>query len=162
MYAIRSYYAKTGSNAPLRFAIVTQASGTKTSLLVEEILSQEDTVIKPFDSLLRELPYFSGTSISGDGTLRLVINPTRLLASTDQPVPFLSATPKIRADKENPTVLLVDDSLSVRKYASMLLEAHGVEVLMAPNGMEALNVLEENAVDFIITDLEMPVSYNFV
>ena len=151
---------RTGSTAPLRFAIVTQASGVKTSLLVEEIISQEDTVIKPFDSMLREMPFFSGSSISGDGTLRLVINPTRLLASAEQSV-LPEETAALVDENQAPRVLIVDDSLSVRKYASMLLEAHGIEVLTANNGMDALNVLDENQVDFIITDLEMPIMHGY-
>ena len=151
---------RTGSTAPLRFAIVTQASGVKTSLLVEEIISQEDTVIKPFDSMLREMPFFSGSSISGDGTLRLVINPTRLLASAEQSV-LPEETAAFADENQAPRVLIVDDSLSVRKYASMLLEAHGIEVLTANNGMDALNVLDEHQVDFIITDLEMPIMHGY-
>jgi len=52
--------------------------------------------------------------------------------------------------------LIVDDSLSVRKYASLLLQANGLQVLTAADGQEALRVLETQQVDSVITDLEMP------
>jgi chemosensory pili system protein ChpA (sensor histidine kinase/response regulator) len=137
--------------------------GSRLGLMVEEIISQEDTVIRPFGSLLSEMPCFSGTSVSGGGDVRLAINPTRLsqvlesAQTIDVPVVDAAITGKSGAAR----VLVVDDSLSVRKYASLILEANGVEVLLATNGHEALEVLEEEQVDMILTDLEMPVMHGY-
>jgi chemosensory pili system protein ChpA (sensor histidine kinase/response regulator) len=61
----------------------------------------------------------------------------------------------------SPKVLIVDDSLSVRKYVTNFIESHGYRPLAAANGHEALNVLHENKVDLIITDLEMPVMHGY-
>ena len=143
-----------------RFAIVTQSSGELVALLVDEIVSQEDTVIKPFGQFLREMPHFSGTSLAGDGTMRLVVNPSRLQVMDDQAA-IASMTSELGQINHQTTVLVVDDSLSVRKYAAMMLEAHQIKVLTATQGMEALDVLDENPVDFIITDLEMPVMHGY-
>ena len=132
--------------------------------MVEEIVSQEDTVIRPFGQLLADMPCFSGTSVSGGGDIRLVINPTRLLQVIDQiqhvDVP-LRGTQTSMPSVKRARVLVVDDSLSVRKYASLILEANGVEVLLATNGHEALEVLDEERVDMIFTDLEMPVMHGY-
>jgi chemosensory pili system protein ChpA (sensor histidine kinase/response regulator) len=53
-------------------------------------------------------------------------------------------------------VLLVDDSLSVRKFVGLMLERAGFEVHMAADGGEALNLLADTTVDVVVTDLEMP------
>jgi len=63
--------------------------------------------------------------------------------------------------KRKPRVLVVDDSLSVRKYASLMLENNGVEVLTATHGLEALGVLDEEQVDLVLSDLEMPVMHGY-
>lgn len=58
-------------------------------------------------------------------------------------------------------MLVVDDSLSVRKYASLILEGNSVDVLLATNGQEALQLLEEERVDMVFTDLEMPIMHGY-
>lgn len=143
-----------------RFAIVVQASGQNLALLVDAIISQEDTVIKPFGPFLQGMPHLAGSSIAGDGSLRLVVNPARLLdqetlIGTDA-APAVSPTAS-----EALRILVVDDSLSVRKFASMVLRAHGFEVVTATQGLEALAELEKTPVDLILTDLEMPVMHGY-
>lgn len=137
--------------------------GTRLGLMIEEIISQEDTVIRPFGQLLYDMPCFSGTSVSGGGAVRLVLNPARLMQVVDQPMDISASTNTEIAVKETlrPRILVVDDSLSVRKYASMILEAGGVDVLTANNGIEALEILDEERVDLVLTDLEMPVMHGY-
>lgn len=139
------------------YGILTQSEGIPILMLVDRILGQEDTVIKPFGSFLQEIPYFSGSSLAGDGSMRLVVNPARMKYREEQVaeavVNRLIAPVEIQ---NSPKVLIVDDSLSVRKYASILLAGKGLEILTAVDGMDALALLENEEVDSIITDLEMP------
>lgn len=139
------------------YGIVSQSEGAPVMLLVEAVLGQEDTVIKPFGSFLQELPYVSGTSLAGDGSMRLVINPARMQRFQ----PLVTAEDAASGSlpvKKSPVakVLVVDDSLSVRKYASLLLTARGFTVVTAMNGDDALEKLQTESVFSIITDLEMP------
>jgi len=146
-------------NEPPGFGIISQSEGTPIMLLVDAILGQEDTVIKPFGSFLEELPYFSGSSLAGDGTMRLVINPARMKShDVEIPVVQLDTAPK---SPGLPKILVVDDSLSVRKYATMLLTGRGYQVITATNGQEALEKLAEENVFSIITDLEMPIMHGY-
>ncbi len=143
-----------------RFAIVVQASGQNLALLVDAIISQEDTVIKPFGPFLQGMPHLAGSSIAGDGSLRLVVNPARLL---DQETLIGTDAAPVESPtvSEAPRILVVDDSLSVRKFATMVLRAHGFEVVTATQGLEALAELEKTPVDLILTDLEMPVMHGY-
>jgi chemotaxis protein histidine kinase CheA len=68
----------SGPRSAPAHGIVSQSEGAPIMLLVDAVLGQEDTVIKPFGSFLQGLPYFSGSSLAGDGTMRLVINPARM------------------------------------------------------------------------------------
>ncbi len=137
--------------------------GSRLGLMVEEIISQEDTVIRPFGQLLYDMPCFSGTSVSGGGAVRLVVNPARLMQVVDQKQTYINVenTTDAVTQGPRPRVLVVDDSLSVRKYASLLLEANGVEVLTAINGQDALTVLEDESIDLVLSDLEMPVMHGY-
>ncbi len=139
------------------YGILTQSEGVPILMLVDQVLGQEDTVIKPFGAFLHEVPYFSGSSLAGDGSLRLVVNPARMKYReglvAEAAVDRLINSPEI---EQAPKVLIVDDSLSVRKFASMLLAGKGLEILTAADGMEALAILDSTDVDSIITDLEMP------
>lgn len=143
----------------IRFALVTHCAGKQVALLVEEIISQEETVLRSLGPFLKNLPHLSGTSISGDGALRLVLNPTRILPDTPA-APILKG---LKADKTGPKlrVLVVDDSLSVRKHAEFILRKNSIEVATANNGLEALEVLDNERIDFIITDLEMPLMHGY-
>jgi chemosensory pili system protein ChpA (sensor histidine kinase/response regulator) len=133
-------------------------SGKENAIIVDEIVGMEDTVIKPLGNFLEGLTYCSGVSISADGKLVPVINPLGLLGVQIEAVEIVQVP---LVEEQGNTVLLVDDSLSVRKFAGMILEQKGYEVITAPNGLEALNILEEKHVDLILTDLEMPVMHGY-
>lgn len=147
----------SGGQAAPAYGIVSQSEGAPVMLLVDAVLGQEDTVIKPFGPFLQEIPYVSGSSLAGDGSMRLVINPARMqrFDSVSTAVDSVSAPfPVIKPQAAK--VLVVDDSLSVRKYASMLLTARGFAVVTAINGDDALLKLQTESVFSVITDLEMP------
>lgn len=150
-----------------RFAIVSLISGGRVALIVDEIVSQEDTIIKPFGSFLKELRAYSGTSVAGDGSLRPVINPSGIVEGRRpergaEVFEEIIRKPAAYAQEAKAgVVMVVDDSLSVRKITSMLLQNNGYTVKTATHGLEALDVLEETSVDFILTDLEMPVMHGY-
>ncbi|MGC9519481.1 MAG: hybrid sensor histidine kinase/response regulator [Desulfuromonadaceae bacterium] len=153
-------------DASRRCVLFVKTMGTRIGLGVEEVINQEDTVIRPFGPLLESMRCFSGTSVSGGGDIRLVVNPSRL-SDTVNPVVSEQISPDdiLESSSSEPDkklrVMVVDDSLSVRKYASMILEGSGVEVLNAVNGQDALERLDTDEVDIIFTDLEMPVMHGY-
>ncbi|HXY62500.1 MAG TPA: hybrid sensor histidine kinase/response regulator [Nitrospirota bacterium] len=140
----------------------------KLALMVEEIIGREEIVVKSLGDYLKNVKLFSGASISGEGNVRLIINIASLfgdesailtkatvLATSAESVPM----PEIA--KRKPRVLVVDDSISIRKYVQRFLDRTGYEVEVAPDGMEALNVMSRLKFDAVITDLEMPVMHGY-
>lgn len=130
---------------------------------VEEVLHKEEIVIKPLGAFLDGIGPYGGATVSGDGRLTLLLDPARLgdlaAATTPsrQPVEPAYLTPGPGLDGgSRRRVLLVDDSISVRKFVGQMLDKAGFDVTTAHDGAEALARLEEACYDVIVTDLEMP------
>jgi chemosensory pili system protein ChpA (sensor histidine kinase/response regulator) len=136
------------------------------ALLVEDIVGREEIVVKSLGDYLRSVKMFSGATISGEGNVRLILNVTSIFGDesvTATKVSFIAAKepPAPEAARKKPRVLVVDDSISIRKYVQRFLDRTGYEVEVAPDGMEALNIMSKIKFDAIITDLEMPVMHGY-
>jgi chemosensory pili system protein ChpA (sensor histidine kinase/response regulator) len=145
--------------------VVLRAGGAALAVAVDELGGKEEIVIKSLGGYPRGLGPFTGATISGDGRVTLVLDPTRLLELAERAA--RGAGPKaegrqpmaegpIVASPAERRILLVDDSISVRKFVGHMLERAGFRVLTATDGVEALQQLTETPVDTVITDLEMP------
>jgi chemosensory pili system protein ChpA (sensor histidine kinase/response regulator) len=141
-------------------------SEKRIALMVEDIVGREEIVVKSLGDYLKGIKLFSGATISGEGNVRLIINiasifgdegmvASRAFIGTSQEAP----APEI--SKRKPRILVVDDSISIRKYVQRFLDRTGYEVEVAPDGMEALNIMGRIKFDVVITDLEMPVMHGY-
>jgi chemosensory pili system protein ChpA (sensor histidine kinase/response regulator) len=136
------------------------------ALLVEDIIGREEIVVKNLGEYLRGVKMFSGATISGEGNVRLILNVSSLFgeeSSLMAKASFISAKEAAVSEvaKRKPRVLVVDDSISIRKYVQRFLDRTGYEVEVAPDGMEALNIMGRIKFDAVITDLEMPVMHGY-
>jgi len=135
-------------------------SGTyQIALHVDEILGNQEVVMKPIGPQLAHVPGMIGATVMGDGNVVLILNAV-LLANREE---LAAGTVKVSsspiaavAEVEGTTVLVVDDSLTMRKVLGRLLEREGYRVVIAKDGMDALQVLQELSPDIILTDIEMP------
>jgi chemosensory pili system protein ChpA (sensor histidine kinase/response regulator) len=133
--------------------------------MVEDIMGREEIVVKPLGEYLKGVKMFSGATISGEGNVRLILNISSLFGeeTVTMKASFVAAT-KVAAPeaaRRKPKVLVVDDSISIRKYVQRFLDRTGYEVEVAPDGMEALNILGKTKFDAVITDLEMPIMHGY-
>ena len=145
-------------------SIVALRTGRKTlAVVVDEFLAKEEIVIKNLGAFLQGIGPFSGATVTGQGRVILLLDSLKLLemnAAAPGPRPAelrrerdAVAAPAAEAKRR---VLLVDDSVSVRKFVGGMLERAGFHVVAARDGAEALQQLAEQPVDVIVTDLEMP------
>ena len=135
-------------------------SGTyQIALHVDEILGNQEVVMKPIGPQLAHVPGMIGATVMGDGNVVLILNAV-LLANREElaagTVKVSSSPMAAVAEVEATTVLVVDDSLTMRKVLGRLLEREGYRVVIAKDGMDALQVLQELSPDIILTDIEMP------
>ncbi len=136
------------------------------ALMVEDIVAREEIVVKSLGEYLKGVKVFSGATISGEGDVRLILNISSLFgdeAVTASKASYVSAREAVAAEglRRKPKVLVVDDSISIRKYVQRFLDRSGYEVETASDGMEALNSMGKVKFDIVITDLEMPVMHGY-
>jgi chemosensory pili system protein ChpA (sensor histidine kinase/response regulator) len=137
------------------------------AVMVEEIIGREEIVVKPLGDYLKGVRLFSGATISGEGNVRLILNVASLFGDeirvTAKAVTVLekeSLTPE--AVKRKPRLLVVDDSISIRKFVQRFLDRSGYDVQVASDGMEALTLMGRmKKFDAVITDLEMPIMHGY-
>ncbi|MGF1481796.1 MAG: response regulator [Cyanophyceae cyanobacterium] len=139
-----------------------QVSGLEVSRLVVE----QELVIKSFGPAMSSPSYTYGCTILGDGTLIPVIDGAALLDTvlrSDASTTIAASSQAQRAQSAATasrhranTVLVVDDSAALRRTLALTLQKAGYRVLQAKDGREALDRLQQSAVQLVICDVEMP------
>lgn len=128
------------------------------ALHIDEVIGNQEAVMKPIGAQLARVPGIVGATVAGDGKIMLIINPVQLANREILAVGsvVVKASKKLVKVINKPSVLVVDDSLTMRKVLGRLLEREGFEVLIAKDGMDAMQVLQQLTPDIILTDIEMP------
>ena len=127
---------------------------------VGSLVGQRDVVVKGLSRLLPRLDVLAGASVEPDGSILLVLDVSGLidrarLSQQRAAVPVATDAPATAATTRA-RILVVDDALTVRELQRSILERAGYEVQTAADGVEAMSVLAEGAVDLVLTDVEMP------
>ena len=139
-------------------------SGTRRiSVQVDELLGNQEIVVKNIGPQLARVIGVDGATVLDNGQVVLILNPVALssrapVAQFAVPVP--TAVPTLIEGEAVaatlPTVMVVDDSLTVRKITGRLLAREGYQVVLAKDGVEALECLLDVIPDVMIVDIEMP------
>jgi chemosensory pili system protein ChpA (sensor histidine kinase/response regulator) len=144
-------------------AIVLLRSGnSQAAILVDSIEGTREIVVKNIGPQLARVTGIAGATVRGDGRVILILNPVPLALrwmsqpreSRDQ---ALSASmPDVPEIRQAPMVLVVDDSLTVRKITSRLLTREGYRMDTAKDGVDALEKMQDMIPDVVLLDVEMP------
>ncbi len=127
----------------------------RVALQVDSLIGSERIVVKPLGPQLAGIRWLSGGTILPDGRVALIVDALALLRSGAAQGYAPAARPG--AGGEAPRcVLVVDDSLTVRKVTGRLLKRQHFDVLTAKDGVEALTLLDERLPDLMLLDIEMP------
>ncbi|WP_290678811.1 Hpt domain-containing protein [Halothiobacillus sp. 15-55-196] len=112
--------------------------------------------VKSLGPQLGRIPGLSGATISDDGNVILVLELFELVRQFQRRDDrHLDLTAQVNV-RRRPVVLVVDDSLTVRKVTARTLERNNLDVILARDGVEALGFLHEQKPDVVLTDIEMP------
>ncbi len=130
---------------------------------VDEMLGNQEIVVKNIGPLLARVAGITGATVLGSGEIVLIINPVILSgrenAAAYEPVmppPPIDATQRLTTVNATPTIMIVDDSLTVRKITGRLLAREGYNVLTAKDGVDAMEQLQDVTPDVMLVDIEMP------
>jgi len=129
------------------------------AVAVDQVVSSYDLVIKNLGVYIKSVRGVTGVSILGNGNVIAVLDLPTLLQARDNTAVSQGAglNQKLAVDEiKLPSVLIVDDSLSVRNSLSQLMSDGGYRVVTARDGLEAINVIDKEKPDIVLTDLEMP------
>jgi chemosensory pili system protein ChpA (sensor histidine kinase/response regulator) len=166
-YALRSLLPLLGeidTPVPARqIPVLLLKSGVqRAAIRVDEIIGNREVVVKTIGPQLARLSGISGATVLGNGQVVLILNPVQLVhreqAVVDIPrvAPAAPAPAAPAAKAGAPLVMVVDDSLTVRKITSRMLAREGFEVATAKDGVDALQQLQDIRPDCILLDVEMP------
>ena len=130
------------------------------AMTIDELLGEREIVVKNLGTHLRRVPGIAGATLLGDGSVVLILNPLDLATLQSQNkgiVRTLAEQEKAPAEKML-SVLIVDDSVSVRMIMTNFIKSSGWLPITAKDGVEALEILQavSQLPDIILLDVEMP------
>src|SRR4051812_15768649 len=136
----------------------------RVALHVDELMGNQEIVVKSLGPQLARMAWVSGATVLPDGSIVPLINPVVLARRTLSGVPDFEHTTLVphlpgrgkKVETVAPIVMVVDDSLTVRKITTRLLEREGYQVVTAKDGLEALEHLRETLPAIMLVDIEMP------
>jgi chemosensory pili system protein ChpA (sensor histidine kinase/response regulator) len=116
-------------------------------------------VVKSVGKQIGSVRWITGGTILADGRVALILDVgalVRMDAAQGSPVTPVSSPLDLKWGEERIRVMVVDDSITVRKVTGRLLERHDMEVVTAKDGIEAIALLQEQLPDIMLLDIEMP------
>jgi chemosensory pili system protein ChpA (sensor histidine kinase/response regulator) len=172
-YEVRSLAAILGGDDPelpqddrQTPLILVQAGEHRIALQVDSLLGSRDIVVKSVGSQISTVQGIFGATILADGRVVLILDVSAMvrlgLGAREKRVESLEGAATIDAEPQTSaaagpqTVMVVDDSITMRKVASRLLERNNLEVLTAKDGVDAVSQLQETVPDAMLLDIEMP------
>jgi chemosensory pili system protein ChpA (sensor histidine kinase/response regulator) len=151
-----------------RFAsvLVLRSASQRLALHVDEVLGQQEVVVKHLGPQLSRLPGLSAMTVLAAGAVVLIYNPVALAtvhgvqarqAQHDHALRSGDGSPApISTPVHTPLVLVVDDSITVRRVTQRLLQREGYRVALASDGLQAIEQLRHERPVVVLSDIEMP------
>ena len=151
---------------PMPVLLIRSADHT-VALVVDNLIGSREVVVKSVGPQLASVAGISGATILGDGAVVIILDIHSLIRAAQAQQAALPQAPEaLPAEPETPDyeherrvaplVMVVDDSVTVRKVTGRLLERSGFEVITAKDGIDAIATLEEHTPAAMLLDIEMP------
>ncbi|BFN25858.1 chemotaxis protein CheA [Pseudomonas sp. SCT] len=153
-----------GQSLPLPVILV-RSKEHSVAVQVDSLAGSREIVVKSLGPQFAGVHGISGATILGDGRVVVILDLLATirvlhayqLTQLQQPRLFDQTHEPVEVESERPTlVMVVDDSVTVRKVTSRLLERNGMNVLTAKDGVDAITQLQERKPDIMLLDIEMP------
>ncbi len=155
--------------------VIVRSAQQRVALHVDEVLGNQEVVVKNLGPQLARLPGMAGISVLASGAVAMIYNPVALAAVHGEQARQLQADrarqllqrrrrqgargaePALpQAAPQIPLVLVVDDSITVRRVTQRLLQREGYRVSLAADGLQALERLQQERPAVVLSDIEMP------
>ncbi|MBY0357459.1 MAG: response regulator [Candidatus Obscuribacterales bacterium] len=139
-------------------ALLIKHGNSRVIFLVDELLSEQEIVVKGLGKRIRKTKNVLGTTIMPGGELVLILNTPDLINAAlknGNKASLVDGLKEISPERK-PRLLLVDDSITTRSLEKSILESAGYEVSVAADGVQAWRIIQEKGADLVVSDVEMP------
>ena len=129
----------------------------KAAFRVTGLKGHQEVVVKQVGPQISSIPGILGGTIAADGQVVIILDMGPLIRrGLEQAIEPVKALVTPREKTHQPLVMVVDDSITIRKVTSRVLENHSIEVMTALDGLDAIEKLRERVPDLMLLDIEMP------
>ena len=145
--------------------LMTRSGDQRAAIRVDAVLGSREIVVKSVGPQISSVPGIFGATILGDGSVVMILDLPPLLrraasqreqdAVSGATAPLLRA-PVVAQEKRRPLIMVVDDSITMRKATSRVLERQEMDVITAKDGLDAVEKLQDHIPDLVVLDIEMP------
>jgi two-component system chemotaxis sensor kinase CheA len=136
--------------------LVVRSGKERAGLVVDEILGDREVLVKAFAPPLIRVRNVAGAGLLGTGRVALILRLSDLVKSIAETSRPPAAAERARDARPQAVILVVDDSITTRTMETSLLEAAGYQVRVAVDGVEAWTLLKSEAIDLVVSDVDMP------
>ena len=142
-------------------ALLFRSAEASAALQVESVLGNQEIIVKPIGMQFNGVPGISGVTVLGDGQVVVVLELAALVRHIGSQLQKQTEIRALRAARQEErtdrlTVMVIDDSITMRKVTSRILERRNVRVITAKDGLDAVAMLQTEVPDLAILDIEMP------
>ena len=137
--------------------LLLRSGAQRAAVHVDQLIANQEIVVKNIGPQLARVSGIAGATVLGNGKVVMIVNPVQLAHREVLPFASIPETP-LQEEKVTtaPLIMVVDDSLTVRKITSRLLSREGYQVVTAKDGIDALQQMQESMPDVMLVDIEMP------
>jgi chemosensory pili system protein ChpA (sensor histidine kinase/response regulator) len=137
--------------------LLVRSGDLRAAVSIDQVLGNREIVVKPVGPQVASIPGIFGATIMGDGSVVVILDIAPLVRRSAA-LPREQPSQEVRAEQQRrvPLVMVVDDSITMRKVTGRVLERHNYEVMTAKDGVDALERMDERVPDLMLLDIEMP------
>ena len=142
--------------------LLARSGDLRAAIRVDAVLGSREIVVKPVGPQVSSVPGILGATIMGDGSVLMILDLAPLVRHgvarrAFEAEALVPHAPRAQDEvRVKPLVMVVDDSITMRKVTGRVLERHEFEVMTAKDGVDAIEKLNERVPDLMLLDIEMP------
>ena len=155
VFNLREENAPSDGNSSVTVAVLGTGE-RRIGFRIDEVLGEQEVLVKGLGKQLRHVPYISGATILGSARVVPILNVTDLLTA---PLNFRVQAPDLKSvegETKRRSILVAEDSITSRMLLKSILEGAGYGVKTAVDGSEAFTTLKTGEFDLVVSDIEMP------
>ncbi|MFT5419649.1 MAG: chemosensory pili system protein ChpA (sensor histidine kinase/response regulator) [Candidatus Endobugula sp.] len=140
--------------------LLVRSTDHSVAIQVDSLQGSREIVVKTLGAQFSSVQGLSGATIMGDGHVVVILDVYAMIrqqyALSHSQTLLATDVPQQQASVRNPLIMVVDDSVTVRKVTTRFLEREGFDVITAKDGVDAIATLQDHSPDLMLLDIEMP------